>query len=851
MGLFDTLARGVAAGFDGDADASTEGGPSGYRTRKMALVEEARRQTRDDVLKQEVERKVQLADDVATKLEGTDAVMKHYDPALLKDLASNPVTMAYIDTMAQDAASANWAVKPRNEKASPDDSLLADTEERIKNLHPEETFRDVREELARGVLETGDAPYVKSFVDGDPEGELVEATPVDSTTFYKTIDDHAFTTGYLQVLSEREEPIEFDENEVAWVSWSPGPGKVYGDSPVFKSQDTIEVLEEIQEKEILDLVQGMPPGIVSRPAETDLPIDASDWQNFKTDMRLNEGERHRFGFAKFPVDYQPLTPNYQELQLIDRYKAKVTELGGVFKVNPSYAGFDFENVNRATDASQRESYKQRGFRVLVRLLESALNRGIIWPHISEDIKFEFEREQSTEERESRANYLREAATAGKELADAGLDVKWRDGDLKIEDGDMSAGSIGDSGGGGIFGTVPDEGENGQTGLPSPDGPEAPGGDAETGPVAEADGGVPAEKEDGGSGNSTPGSGSTNTTPTTDEGRRLLTKSQAEDVDAILFDAFEKQIMPEDAPGIEKKIWTSDTQIPQYVRDKITEAIDDGAVFRHFEDISGRARRQVEGAIEDALTDSDGWNLQGVVDTFRDAFPGLTEEKAEVVVRTETASVLNNARELGYEDRDAHGDRGEARLMFKWVGPDDTRTTPACERLKELTNPDYSDSAGRSGTPVDLSALKRLERRVHTEFFPQLEFRDHTIHPNERHTFRRVLPFEVDKSSTPPDPETVEISVAVGDAAHGTTPAEYRRIVEKITAHTQDRSSREAEIEHALDASIPGLLREVLEESNGAKTTALRDLNHRLDDVGKDRDVSEPTFYNWIDKYSLG
>lgn len=849
MGLFENVFRGVAAGFDGDRPASSSSsGPAAYRTQKQVLVEEARRRRRRSVHKQDVDRKVQLADDLASKLEGTDAATKHYDPAFLKDLAANPVPMAYIDTMAQDAASANWAITPRNEKESPDDTLLADTEEELKNLHPEETFRDVLEELSRAVLETGDVPYVKSFANGNPDGELLEATPVDSTTFYKRVDDQGFTTGYLQALADRDDPIEFEETEVAWVSWSPGPGKIYGDSPVYKSQDTIEVLEEIQEKEILDLVQGMPPGIVSRPSETDMPIDEGDWQNFKEDMRLNEGERHRFGFAKFPVDYQPLTPNYQELQLIDRYKAKVTELGGVFKVNPSYAGFDFENTNRATDASQRQSYKQRGFRVLIRLLESAINRGIVWPHYSEDIKFEFEREQSTEEQQSRAAFLQDAATAGKELADAGLEVKWRDGDLKIEDGEMSAGSLGetgDGGGGGFFGSVEagDE-ENGQGGLPTPDGPQSP--------RAEADGGVDTEKDDGGSGNRPPGSGSTDT-PT--DG---LTKAQAEDLDAILFDAFETQVMPEDAPGVEKKIWTSDRGIPEYVQEKLGEAIDSGAVFQYFESLPGRVRRQVEGILQDNLTDSDGWSLQGVVDDFTDEFPGVSEEQAEVVARTETASVLNTAREEGYEERDAHGPRGEARLLFKWVGPDDSRTTPACERLKELTNPDYTDDAGRPGKPVDMTHLKRYERRVHKEYFRDLNFRDHAIHPNERHTFRRVLPHELEKQETSveevvadaPDPEEVAVEVAVGAEAETTTPDEYRRIVEKVVAHEQGRSSREREIEHALDRSMPGLLREALDEADGAKRPALREINARLDAVGEERDVSHPTLYKWMDKYRL-
>lgn len=103
-----------------------------------------------------------------------------------------------------------------------------------------------------------------------------------------------------------------------------------------------------------------------------------------------------------------------------------------------------------------------------------------------------------------------------------------------------------------------------------------------------------------------------------------------------------------------------------------------------------------------------------------------------------------------------------------------------------------------------------------------------------------------------DPDEVESSVSEDEGDHDCGPSgeEYRRIVGKAVAHYQDRSSRESEIEAALDRQIPGLLREVLREHGHSKRPALRDLNTRLDDAGKDRDVSQPTFYNWLDKYHL-
>lgn len=198
-------------------------------------------------------------------------------------------------------------------------------------------------------------------------------------------------------------------------------------------------------------------------------------------------------------------------------------------------------------------------------------------------------------------------------------------------------------------------------------------------------------------------------------------------------------MPESVEDIEKQIWTSDDPVPDYVRDAISEAINAGAVFDRIESVEQEVgerfhdiKEKLEDLLEENLTQPQGWSLESVRDDINEAFPNLSEGEAETIARSETASVLNNAREEGYEQR---RDAGE-KQYFKWVGPDDSRTTDACERLKELTNPD------EGGTPKTMSELKRLERQVANEFFPGLEWREHMLHPNERHTFRRVLPHEL-------------------------------------------------------------------------------------------------------------
>lgn len=714
MGAFDNLMSGVAgvsssdgrreqveksARDPGDLDGDMPIWAQKALTRGLQQVENSP----GFVQKQEARRRAQLPQALQETVEETENVAKKpYDPVLLRDLASSTIPQTYTDTLAQDLASANWRLRARDDDADVDDETIAEAERKLRNLVPDATFSEFLEETARTLLRLGDATIVKHYPGGDPTNPVAEAVHVDSATMFKKLDEDGFPAGYVQFTgqtTERGEEFEGTDlvlDEVVWISWARRGNHVYGEGPVEKGRETIEVLEEIAEKELLDLIQGMPPGVISRPLDAEVPVDSADWENFKDDMRLNEGERHRLGYANFPVDYQPLTPNYQELQLLDRYTTKVTELGGVYKVNPSYAGFDFENVNRATDESQQEAYKQRGFRVLTSRVEEALTLGLV-PDLlraldldgDATLVFEFENETTVEERKTRAEAQQEAITAGKEAADAGLDVAWRDGQAVIENGDMEAGNVGGSDGGGGF-------------FASEDPPD--------------DVGKNSNREDG-----------------EEESPPSLSKEEVEQLDEILFRTHVEQIYPESVEDITEKRVFSSNDVPDYVLEKIREALDDGAVFDAIESAGERVeevKESIEDILEDNLLDEDGWTLGDISDDIQEEFPNLSEGEAEQVARTETSSTLNTAREKGYEERD-----DAATLRFKWVGPDDSRTTDACEEMKERTDPD------KGGTPLSMPELKRLEQEIAEKEFPGLSYREHVLHPDERHTFRRVLPAE--------------------------------------------------------------------------------------------------------------
>lgn len=822
---------------------------------------------------------------------GGDLKTKPYDPVFLRDISANAIVQAYIDTLAQDVAGANWSIKPTDEEADIDPETLAKVERRIRDLPPgATTFRDVLESTTRVMLELGDAAIVKHYLENDPN-TLAEIVPIDSASLFKDIDADGMTQGYAQVSRRsRSKVTDFKPDEIIWFEWSVRSDRHYGQGPLEKAQNEVELIEELAEKERLDLMQGGPPGIISPEALDEyggLPDD-EDWETFVESMRLDAGERHRMGYSKHPMDYTTLNHNYQELQILDRSKYWVTAIGAVFKVNPTYAGFDFENTNRATDESQQDAYKQRGFRVTLRQLEEAINSGLIWQEFSDEIKFEFEQEQTIDEKVERANLIEAQANAGKEMADAGRDVAYRDERLVVEDGEIEEGS--DDSGGGLFGSVddPDFSTSKDGGVrlvaPSDDRAHSDRGEWESflRDIANAGGriidtsnfdeptvfpptvpdvdaprmvvyGVPEtdilthlerypavhlqvdtdrglnEKSD-------------------DETDRDTAAKEAATIDGVLLKAFERQIMPPNLDAIEKKSWSSDRDVPDYVIGQIEEVIDRGSVFDSFDSLPGRAANAIRNTLSESLTQPQGWSLDSIVDNMSDALPRADKGDLETIARTESAKVLNEARETGYVDR------GVDDAKFYWQGPDDSRTTDACEELKDMTNPSHG------GEPVSLSKLIDAERAVQSEYFENLRFRKHILHPNERHTFVR------DRGTGGPDidvdvPTADDIDVDIDDppvapqslSAKDDHDDDYADVVDRVAKATTP-TTRMRELEAAFGGThIPTVLRECLEASDGSKEGALRELNNRLSDadeydVEERGKVSKPTLYNWIQRY---
>jgi hypothetical protein len=516
---------------------------------------------------------------------------------------------------------------------------------------------------------------------------------------------------------------------------------------------------------------------VSVKEDEDTPMAMDSYEKVKQNWSLKEGERHRAIVSMGDWQFTPLDPGYQDLQFMERNKLWIQSLGAVFKVNAPYAGFDFQEGNKAQNEAQSEAYRQRGFAVLIRQMEEAINRQLIWTDISPELEFEFETVSTTEERKAEAEFQDQLAAAAESWDNLGRDVTYRDGRLDIEDGPVDAPADDGGNGGGPFGFSADadldleKAVAVEAAMETPAVPDDPAAMAEwqsfldsisrLGGLVESQATGQVWPEEGGDSPLAPADGllvhGVNRTiveglladygrlgyrvtdaerdrtragepagTAKDEDETTLTTTEVAALDDSLLTAYRTQIQPASLDDIEKRVWTDSDAVPDYVQERVTRAIDDlGAVFQDMETVPSATISRLEGILREKMTQPQGWSLDSIVDEMGDVWPGVSEDKLETVARTETSSVLNTAREDGYEDLP-----GDDEPRFYWQGPDDSRTTDACEDLKARTNTTHG------GTPVPMDDLVAIEADVQQEYFPDLSFRRHCPHINCRHTFVR-------------------------------------------------------------------------------------------------------------------
>lgn len=186
-----------------------------------------------------------------------------------------------------------------------------------------------------------------------------------------------------------------------------------------------------------------------------------------------------------------------------------------------------------------------------------------------------------------------------------------------------------------------------------------------------------------------------------------------------------------------RIWNSDSgrnlfqfddyEVPEFAKNRLRDAVLSGSVFSDIESIPSDQRGQLKNFLIEELED-DRWNIDGIADRLQDLDADIPQNQAETIARTELASTVNKAREIGYEERE------DDDSLFYWTGVLNDRTTDACEWLIRQTNPKHG------GKPVAMNELKELidEAPEHDDDMQDDLARpdDWVVHPNERKTWVR-------------------------------------------------------------------------------------------------------------------
>jgi hypothetical protein len=205
----------------------------------------------------------------------------------------------------------------------------------------------------------------------------------------------------------------------------------------------------------------------------------------------------------------------------------------------------------------------------------------------------------------------------------------------------------------------------------------------------------------------------------------------EEVDDLLFNAYKRTVWwePSDDEDLSKApdMWRADDYVPEFVKEFIREVIGEGAVFDNFKDLPHTAGLKMQEIFRDNLTQPQGWSVHSLVSDLQEVFPSLDDQQAKTIARTETASVLNSAREEAYE---ARPDSNE--YEFYWSNAQDHRTTDLCNDIIEEV-----ESRGGSVPLPELRKIVEAAARAYEYGTPE-RVDDWTPHYNCRSSFIRAV-----------------------------------------------------------------------------------------------------------------
>lgn len=303
---------------------------------------------------------------------------------------------------------------------------------------------------------------IKKDKDGIYKSRPLELYARDGKSFLKDTDLFGKLKNYWQYswINPQGKPIRFLPEEIIYMQQNPQSASPYGLSNLEIIDDIINYMMDSTLAQSKYWDNGLFIG-----GQIDMP-DVKDINELKRLQAYYESKLR--GAKKYnkwlvtgggtTVKSTPFTP--QTMQWMDSQKWFAKLIFAIFKVTPSELGFT-EDLNRATGLQQMEIFKSKAIAPILGMLEEAMNREILWKYFGKELKFEFKREMSLDDRKKVADIdsirLDKGLDSVNELRDRDGLEKWDDekydkpseegGGMEEGEDDMDWGSIfGDSSG---------------------------------------------------------------------------------------------------------------------------------------------------------------------------------------------------------------------------------------------------------------------------------------------------------------------------------------------------------------------------------------------------------------------
>lgn len=333
-------------------------------------------------------------------------------------------------------AGAEWTVGPRRHGEDVSEELLTEMREFFESDAWGESWGQIARQCLPDLVnyDAGVLNKVFPVVSYNTEGELkpnakpLELVALDGRSMMKDVGLFKNLKGYYQYswINPQGIPIHFEKEEIIYLQQSPSPREPYGTSSLEVIESVLDYMMDSTLAQSKYWKNGLFIG-----GQIDLP-EVKDINELKRMQAYFEAKlRGPRKYNKWLITgggakVQSLPFTSQQMQWLDSQKWFAKMVFAIYKLTPSELGFT-EDLNRATGIQQMEIHKSKGVRPILKILEEAINREIIWRHFSPDISYSYTQELSLDEKKLQSDI--DAARLSNNL-DSVNELRDRDGKEK-------------------------------------------------------------------------------------------------------------------------------------------------------------------------------------------------------------------------------------------------------------------------------------------------------------------------------------------------------------------------------------------------------------------------------------